>query len=98
MLLDPVASRPEVAALSEVTHAPDRLEHIRERVKISQLGTSELYSVAYNGPSAEAASVIVNTLIDEYMHFHLSDQSVRTSAWSTFWRTNVDGGLWRWID
>ena len=78
VVLEPVLSRAEIAALGELAGQEERVAHLRARMSIRQIGGSELYYVGYTSPSPEAAASVVNAVIAEYMNIHSGDEFQRS--------------------
>ena len=74
VVLAPVLSRPEFAALPELSGARDRVQYLHDRISIKQVGASDLYAVACNSTSPQAAASVVNAVIVEYMNMHTDDE------------------------
>lgn len=78
VVLEPVLSRPEIASIRALKECPDPVEALRANLSIRPLGGSELYNVSYVSTVPKDAAAIVNAMVDEYMHYHLDDDTHRT--------------------
>lgn len=78
IVLGPVLGRAEVASLPELSRERDRLEYLKERLTIEQVGKSELYEVSYVSPSAEAAADVANAVVAEYLDIQTNEDTLRS--------------------
>ena len=68
IVLGPVLSQPEIAAMEEFKSANlDPFGHLKNHLTIRQIGQSELYEVSYISPSAADAATIANDVVREYL-------------------------------
>lgn len=78
IVLEPVLARPEVAELSEFSGSNDKLKQIKQKLRISRIGRSELYKVSYTSKSPLAAMNISNAVVAEYLSIQSEEEFRRT--------------------
>lgn len=78
VILEPVLGRAEIASMKELKGVVDRLEYLRDRLSIKQVGRSQLYNITYASPSSQDAANVANAVAAEYMNFHAGDDSQRS--------------------
>jgi len=67
MVLEPVLSRPEIAAQAEIAASADRLDRLQKNLKISRIGASDLYDISYVSKYPQDAAAVVNAIVAEYL-------------------------------
>jgi polysaccharide biosynthesis transport protein len=67
VVLAPVLSRPEVAAIREIKEDFDPLKFLQKQLTVAQVGKSELYQVSYVSRSPQDAATVANLIIAEYL-------------------------------
>ncbi|MEO2048793.1 MAG: polysaccharide biosynthesis tyrosine autokinase [Pirellulales bacterium] len=78
VVLSPVLSKPEIAKLEEFREQVDPLEYLQKQITVAQVGKSQLYSVRYVCPSAQAAADITNAVVTVYLELQ-TDEEYRLS-------------------
>jgi capsular exopolysaccharide synthesis family protein len=61
-----VLAKPAIARLPELRRESDPRKWIEKRLEVKPVGNSELFTVAYQGPSAESARLIVDAVVNAY--------------------------------
>ncbi|MBJ42288.1 MAG: hypothetical protein CMJ80_03170 [Planctomycetaceae bacterium] len=85
MLRDPrvlgaALERPEIAELPELRRRRDPIRWLgRKGLKIAPMGESEFLELAFEGPDPNAASMIVNAVVDAYMKVVSENTIVRAN-------------------
>ena len=68
---------PKIARLPEIEKQPDPIQWLAGRIQVKAVGESELFKVLYQGPEPEAASQIVNAIVDSYFKLREGEDSKR---------------------
>jgi uncharacterized protein involved in exopolysaccharide biosynthesis len=75
IVLDPVLSRPEIAAYAEFKNEIDPQQFLAEHLRVSQIGRSELYRVRFRSASPTHAAEVANAVITEYLSIQSEEES-----------------------
>lgn len=78
MVLTPVAGKPEVARMPEISKQVVPTDWLAMRVSVVPVGQSELYRVRFTGPSAQNATTIVNSIAENYFEMLTQEETART--------------------
>jgi capsular polysaccharide biosynthesis protein len=78
VILEPVLGRAEIASMKELKGVIDRLDYVRDRLSVKQVGRSQLYNITYASPSSQDAANVANAVVAEYINFHAGDDSQRS--------------------
>jgi capsular exopolysaccharide synthesis family protein len=73
LVLGSVVKRPEIAALPDLEKTPDSIKWLAKEVKVSSVGESELFKIAFTSSKPENATQIANAIAEAY--FKLRDMS-----------------------
>src|SRR5262245_48226049 len=66
MVLDPVASDPNVASTPELVDQLDPVQYLRSNLRVSSQGGSDYYVIEFTSESPGKAALIVNKVAEEY--------------------------------
>lgn len=77
MVLNPVASEPEVLAIPERQDHADTTSWLRDEIVIQAVGTSELHTVSFTCSKPSTAAHVVNSVIDSYFRLRAKEQGQR---------------------
>ena len=75
LVLGPLLSDPDIAALKELENAPDKIEALAQRLVVSPVGRSEYFAVQYEGIDETTSKRVVQRVVDSYMTLQNSDES-----------------------
>ncbi len=78
IVLELVLANPEISALPTFEEQSNPVEWMVGRVKINQVGNSELYHVSIDDAQAEVSAMLVNKVIDAYFDVRNRDDHSRT--------------------
>ena len=67
LILRDVLARPDVAKLEDIQTAISPLELLQENLKVSSVGGSELYTIAYDTKHKASSPVVVNAVLGSYL-------------------------------
>ena len=78
VVIETVLADPEIADMPQVKQQSNPVEWLVGRVKINQVGNSELYRVALDDADPEISSQLVNAIIKGYFDVRSRDDDTRT--------------------
>jgi capsular exopolysaccharide synthesis family protein len=78
IVIETVLSDSEISEMPEVKEQSNPIDWLVSRVKIDQVGNSELYRVALSDQDADIAAKLVNAIIDAYFNVRSRDDNSRT--------------------
>jgi succinoglycan biosynthesis transport protein ExoP len=79
-ILAQLIADPEIRDQGDLAMAPDMLAYLRKEIIITAIGKSALYQVAYSSADPAYAKKVVDKLVDAYIAYVYSDESVRRTA------------------
>ncbi len=79
-IVDPVASKPAVAATPEIAREPDLSQAIIRKVKIRSLSRSDFFVIEFSSTVPKQAALVANELAKSYFAHQQRDATFRTSA------------------
>ncbi|HEX7448194.1 MAG TPA: hypothetical protein VF306_11645, partial [Pirellulales bacterium] len=68
--LSKVIADPVIASLPEIKHSDDPLEWLRQRLKVTYVGRSELCEINFKAENPQAAASVANAVMDAYLSLH----------------------------
>jgi polysaccharide biosynthesis transport protein len=77
IVLEPVIERLAEENLAELQDPPDPLHSLGSRIRVSAVGTSELYEVSCDAYSAENAARLANSIVDSYFQYRSQTENER---------------------
>jgi capsular exopolysaccharide synthesis family protein len=77
LVLGPVLGRPEIAPLPEVAEIEDPIDRLADKLRVTQVGHSELYQISYDSTNSESSALIANAVVDEYFNLRAQDDAAR---------------------
>jgi len=77
LVLGPVVSQPEIASCPEVEEQQSPIDWLAEEINVEQVGTSDLFTVSFAGPSPENSAKIVNAVVQEYFDLRAQEDAER---------------------
>jgi uncharacterized protein involved in exopolysaccharide biosynthesis len=77
LVVGPALSDPEVAALRELQAQDDAVSWLGKRLRVANVGESELFEVSYDSADAAGAARLVNAVVDSYLGMRNEHDSVR---------------------
>ena len=78
IVLEPVVEQPDIAGLPELQEHVDPLQSLAARIRVSAVGTSELYEVSCDAFTPENASLLANRIVDSYFDYRALSETDRT--------------------
>ena len=66
LVLGPVISTPEIAAIADIAQQADKIRWLGSRIQVRSVGESELFTVSFAHPDPKAAATVVNAVLDAY--------------------------------
>jgi uncharacterized protein involved in exopolysaccharide biosynthesis len=77
-LLEPLASNRQVAETPELAGEKDVAAAIGRRLKITQRGKSDIYSISFTSVSPEHAHAVVQGVVNAYVSYHTTAEAMRS--------------------
>jgi len=78
IVLDQVLGRPEIAKLKLFIQDTDKLRTLKQGLRISRIGRSELYKVSFISKSPQASADIANAVVAVYLSIQTEEETKRT--------------------
>ena len=66
LVLGAVLDQPEIARMPELNQTQDRIAALAKRIKVSSIGNSDLFQIAYTGLDPKDAAAVANAITDSY--------------------------------
>jgi capsular exopolysaccharide synthesis family protein len=78
LVMEQVLAIDEVAELPELKNQSNPVAWLADRMGVTQVGNSELYSVRFDGPDPNNAALIVNSILDNYFAVRARDEESKS--------------------
>ena len=78
LVMEQLLADPEIAELPVILEQENPIGWLANRVRVDQVGNSELYQIYLDAPNPDDAALLVNTILDEYFAVRQRDQESQT--------------------